>query len=227
MSARPRATRKTVLGQRPKNGTICPFGFFPLFYSNLWPNLRSILLMRPIVVSLRFPLLYIGISAGFGVLEPRTHRCLFQAQIWPCLTPKTLRLKGKIANFEAKSTIQLGKKNKRTNGSIFMHVHPPLIYTPSTLRRVFSGVGGGCITFGTVQMGAQPLGQLPRSFSKGNFFVQFGDQHGKHRPNSAQTSPYRNERATALLCMRTRQKQKCATLGLKRLKNKVHRCKTR
>ena len=23
-------------------GTICPFGDFPLFYSNFWPNLRAI-----------------------------------------------------------------------------------------------------------------------------------------------------------------------------------------
>ena len=31
-------------------GTICPFGVFPLFYSNFWPNLSPIHVARQIVV---------------------------------------------------------------------------------------------------------------------------------------------------------------------------------
>ena len=37
-------------GGGPEIGTICPFGVFPLFYSNFWPNLRPIHVARPIVV---------------------------------------------------------------------------------------------------------------------------------------------------------------------------------
>ena len=57
-----------------------------------------------------------------GVLEPKSAICPFQPQSGPCHTPDTLRVKGEMSNFEAKHTIRLGKKVKRTNGSIFAHV---------------------------------------------------------------------------------------------------------
>ena len=42
---------------------------------------------------------FIGISGGFGVVEPRIHLCPFRARIWPFQAPKTLRFKGTMANF--------------------------------------------------------------------------------------------------------------------------------
>ena len=37
-----------------------------------------------------------------------------------------LRFKGKMANFEAKNTVELGKNAKRTDGTHFTRVHPPV-----------------------------------------------------------------------------------------------------
>ena len=53
-----------------ENGTIWPF--FPLLYRNFLPNLRSILVMRPLVVSLRFPLFYRHISWLWGLGTPNS-----------------------------------------------------------------------------------------------------------------------------------------------------------
>ena len=60
-----------------------------------------------------------GISSGFGVLEPRIHHCSFRARIWALQAPKTLRFKGKMANFETQNAIKQGKNAKRTNGTHF------------------------------------------------------------------------------------------------------------
>ena len=44
---------------------------------------------------------FIGISGGFGVLEPQIHHlCPFRPRKWPSQAPKTLRFKGRMANCE-------------------------------------------------------------------------------------------------------------------------------
>ena len=64
-----------------------------------------------------------GISGGFGVLEPQIHHLSFSGPKWPFQAPKALRFKGKMANFEAKTTFKQEKKNaKRTNGTHFTRV---------------------------------------------------------------------------------------------------------
>ena len=57
-----------------------------------------------------------GTICPFGVFP------LFRARKWPFQAPKTLRFKGKMANFEATSTVKQGKNAKRTNGTHFMRV---------------------------------------------------------------------------------------------------------
>ena len=48
----------------------------------------------------------------FGVLEPRIHHLSFSGPT-PFRAPKTLRFKGKMANFEAKNTIKQWKKHQK------------------------------------------------------------------------------------------------------------------
>ena len=64
-----------------------------------------------------------------GSWNPKSTICPFRALKWPFQAPKTLRFKGKMANFEAKNTVKLGKNAKRTNGTHFTRVqgtpHPP------------------------------------------------------------------------------------------------------
>ena len=91
---------------------------FPLFRSYVWSTLRPIPVMRPIVVLLVFPC-FVGISAVDGSC-PSSPFVPFDPHHGPFHTPNTL----KMSNFETKNTIKPGKKAKRTNGSIFTHVHP-------------------------------------------------------------------------------------------------------
>ena len=67
--------------------------------------------------------------------NPEFTICPFQARIWPCQAPKTLRFKGEMANFEAENTIKQEKKHKRTNGTHFTPVHPPPSLAPRTPLR--------------------------------------------------------------------------------------------
>ena len=66
-----------------------------------------------------------------GSWNPEFIFCPFRARIWPFQAPKTLRFKGKMANFEAKNAIKQGKNAKRTNGAHFMQP-TPLNPTPAT-----------------------------------------------------------------------------------------------
>ena len=105
-------------------GEMEPFvllAFFPPFYSNLLPNLRPILVTRPMMVSLPFPLVLSAFQLA-SVVEPRIHHLSCSGPKMAFSDSQTLRLIGEIANFEAKNAIKLGKKAKRTNGSIFTHV---------------------------------------------------------------------------------------------------------
>ena len=102
---------------------------FPLLYSNFWPNLRPIHVARPLVVlwccDAFFPF-FIGISGGFGVLEPRLHHLYFSGLKMPFQAPKTLRFKRENRQFRSEKYYKIGERNaKRTNGSIFTHVPPP------------------------------------------------------------------------------------------------------
>ena len=54
-----------------------------------------------------------------GSWNPEFTICPFRARIWPFQAPKTLRFKGRMANFEAKNTIKQEKNAKRTNGTHF------------------------------------------------------------------------------------------------------------
>ena len=95
--------------------------FFHLFQSHLWPNLRPILVMRPVVVSLRFPC-FTGISAGFGVSEPQNHYLSFSGpNVAFSDFQNTMFQQQKLPN------IKLGNNAKRTTGSIFTHVQRGLV----------------------------------------------------------------------------------------------------
>ena len=48
-----------------------------------------------------------------GSRNPEFSICPFRARIWPFQAPKTLRFKGKMANFEAKNTVKQGKKRQK------------------------------------------------------------------------------------------------------------------
>ena len=61
-----------------ENGTVCPFGVFPMFCSNILPNLRPVPVMSP-VVSLRFPLSY----RHFSWVFPNSALVLFDPRNGP------------------------------------------------------------------------------------------------------------------------------------------------
>ena len=48
-----------------------------------------------------------------GSWSPKTTICPFRARKWPCQAPKTLRFKGKMANFEATNAVKQGKKTAK------------------------------------------------------------------------------------------------------------------
>ena len=88
-------------------GTICPFGVFSLFYSNFWPNLR------PIHVVMTFSLVLWAFQVVLGSWNAKSTICPFRARKWPFQAHKTLRFKGKMANFEAKNAVKQGKKRQK------------------------------------------------------------------------------------------------------------------
>ena len=57
-----------------------------------------------------------------GSWNPKSTICPFRARKWPFQPSKTLRFKGKIANFGAKNTVKQGKNTKRTNSTHFTRV---------------------------------------------------------------------------------------------------------
>ena len=95
---------------------------FPLFYSNFWPNSRPIHVARPIVVLWRFPC-FIGISGGFGVLEPRIHHLPFVGPKMAFSSSQTLRFKGKMANFEARATVKTAERTPKGQMVPFSRMH--------------------------------------------------------------------------------------------------------
>ena len=69
-----------------------------------------------------FSLVLLAFQVVLGSWNPESTICPFQARLWPLQAPKTLRSKGKMANFEAKNTVKHGKNAKRTNGTHFTRV---------------------------------------------------------------------------------------------------------
>ena len=57
-----------------------------------------------------------------GSWNPQIHYLSFSGPNMDFSSSKTLRFKGKTANFEPKNSIKLGKKAKRTNGTHFTRV---------------------------------------------------------------------------------------------------------
>ena len=57
-----------------------------------------------------------------GSWNPKSTIAPFRARKWSFQASKTLRFKGKMANFEAKNTVKQGKNAKRTNGTHFTRV---------------------------------------------------------------------------------------------------------
>ena len=87
----------------PKRGVL---GFFcPCF-------LRRRLVTRPSVILLDFPC-FIGISAVLGFWMQSSPFVLVHLQNGPVRTPKSLRFKGEMSNFDAKTTIKRGKKTAK------------------------------------------------------------------------------------------------------------------
>ena len=87
--------------------TTCPFGVFPCVEA-IFVQFEA----NPCDEEFR---LFMGAA--------QTHRVLFDTHYGPIRTPKTLHFLRKMLNFDANNTTNFGK-NKRTNGSIFTHVHP-------------------------------------------------------------------------------------------------------
>ena len=75
-------------------GTICPFGVFPLFYSNFWRNLRPIHVPGPIVVLWRFPLFYRHFRWFWGFGTPNPPFVLFGPENGLFKLPKHYVVKG-------------------------------------------------------------------------------------------------------------------------------------
>ena len=59
-----------------------------------------------------------------GSWNPEFTICPFRARKWPFQAPKTLRSKGKMANFEAKNTVKHRKKRQKDKWYPF-HANPP------------------------------------------------------------------------------------------------------
>ena len=101
-----------------ENGTTCPFGVFSPFSAIFGP-----ICSEANCDLVTFSLVCLGISGGVGVLEPRTHHLSFSGPKGKCpfQAPKTLRMKGEKANFEAKNSI----KAKRDKWFHFHTCTPP------------------------------------------------------------------------------------------------------
>ena len=69
-------------------------------------------------------------------MEQRIHHLSFLGpNTWPFQPPKTLRFKGKTANFEAKNSMKQRRDAKRTNGTHFTRVQPPSLVSMVWLQR--------------------------------------------------------------------------------------------
>ena len=81
-----------------KMGPFVLLALFPLLRSHFWP-IWGQSVVRPLVVLLVFPC-FVGISAVYGS-RPNSPFVLSDPHDGPCYTPKTLRFKGMISNFDA------------------------------------------------------------------------------------------------------------------------------
>ena len=87
--------------------------FFPLFYAHFCQILRRIPVFRPTAVLLGFPLV-LQASGLFVGLGGQMYHLSFSTPTMALLTlKKTLRFKGKMSNFDATSTLKLGKKTPK------------------------------------------------------------------------------------------------------------------
>ena len=59
-----------------------------------------------------FSLVLKACQVVLGSWNPEFTICHFRARIWPFQAPKTLPFKGKMANFQAKNAMKLGKTPK-------------------------------------------------------------------------------------------------------------------
>ena len=85
--------------------------------------------------------------------------CPFRARIWPSQAPKTLRFKGKMANFEAKNTINQGKTPKGQMVPISR------VYPPPQKRKVQR-----CVPVTSWRRGSKKLTKVPKSRQKSGSF---------------------------------------------------------
>ena len=99
------------------------FGVCPLFYSHLWPNLRPVPVMRPVVGSFGVFLCFAGMSVVYGFWGPNP-----TPQITLVSTSKTLRFKGKMSNFGAKTTIKQGKRHQKDKWFHFHAYATPIMW---------------------------------------------------------------------------------------------------
>ena len=107
---------------RAEMGTICPFGVFPQFYSTFWPNFGGNPCSEASCGVVTFSLVLKAFQVVLGSWNPEFTIYPSRARKWPFQAPKTLRFKGKMANFEAKNTLKQGRNAKRTNGTHFTRV---------------------------------------------------------------------------------------------------------
>ena len=78
---------------------------------------------------------FVGISAVVGLGTTNAPFVLFDLPTWPFLLCKKNTFRGKMTNFDTKSTIKLRKNAKSINGFMFTHVQVPLQENPPTKKR--------------------------------------------------------------------------------------------
>ena len=101
--------------------------FFPSFIAIFGPIWGQSMCGETSCGVVTFSLVLKAFQVVLGSWSPEFTICPFQARKWPFQAPQTLRFKGKMANFEAKKHYKTGKKTpKRTNGTHFTRVPPPL-----------------------------------------------------------------------------------------------------
>ena len=136
--------------QPREDGTICPFGVFPLFYSKILPNFRSIPVMRPIAVSLRFPVFYRHFSWFWGLEIPNSPFVPFRPDNGLFTLPKNYFLKGELQILKQKYNKTGGEKQRQKDKWFHFHACTP---PPSqTLQRERCQLGGN-ITAGMLLRG--------------------------------------------------------------------------
>ena len=99
--------------------------FFPLFYSNFWPNLGSNPCSDASCGVVTFSLVLKAFQVVLGSGNPKSTICPFRARKWPFQAPKTLRFKGKMSNFQAKKYCKTGGKTPKGQMVPISRVYTP------------------------------------------------------------------------------------------------------